>query len=342
MMNDERYADRLCARYLGQHKPIAPYPLTNGLLILPAGSGMFPYGPGGEIRLNISFLVGSKEMSNSDLIIKYREWLVFDSFVLNDHFPIFYFDESKTGILEIVPTGELHEEATPDYKQIDYGNIADVVLMTAPEKKELPKISYSDLFAIYCGLPSEIREMLEWFVSEPYLPFTRDKAFSNTNYWQLVHKTILLERLIGMPPKCSGSFGPCTVCGLSLPPHNSVPRRKWLRQYLATRIDNDGIAEEYASVIEAGVDVRNKIAHVPMFDRSSMPELVPGEPQTYGVDRAIGEYEHDSVALNSLLNSLRDIARFLLLDKAFRIKYFPSLRPLKVVRVEGPRSPHER
>ncbi len=72
------------------------------------------------------------------------------------------------------------------------------------------------------------------------------------------------------------------------------------------------------------------MAHTPQFDRSVFPELSPGEQVKYGIDKAIERYKDDSVALASLLISVKTIARYLLLDKAFAIRYFPRLKPLNV------------
>lgn len=334
-MDSQAFESRRGVRYLGQYKPIAAYPLADGLVILPAGWDMFPYGPGGQMHLNISYLVGPNELSDSALAKIYRKWLIFDAFVLHDHFPIYHFDDNKVGNIEVVPAGLPTMATSPDYKQIDYGAIGHLVLMAKPTEAGLPVLSYSELFGIYQGLPSELKEMIEWSVSLPFRSFTRPDAFFNTNYWQLFHATILLERLIGIPPACPESFGTCTICGFTPSPHYTVRRRDWLRQVLTGCIDSAEVVEEYARVIGMGFLVRNKIAHVPLFDRSAIPDFPLGEMQTYGIERAVTEYDHDNVALQSLLILLGDIARYLLLDRAFGTKYFPRLRPLNAVRVSG-------
>lgn len=334
-MDNQAFEGCRGVRYLGQYKPIAAYPLADGFVILPAGWGLIPYGPGAQIRMNISYLVGPNELSDSALAQAYRKWLIFDAFVLNDHSPIFHFDDSKVGKVEVVPAGLPTTAPSPDYKQIDYGAIGHIVLEMKPTEEGLPVLSYSELFGIYQGLPSELKEMIEWSVSLPFRSFTRPDAFFNTNYWQLIHATILLERLIGIPPGCPESLGTCATCGFSPSPHHAVRRRDWLRQVLASCIDNAEVAEEYARVIDVGVLVRNKIAHVPLFDRSAVPDFPFGEMQTYGIERAVTEYEHDNVALQSLLVQLGEIARYLLLDRAFGTKYFPKIRPLNAVRIGG-------
>jgi hypothetical protein len=326
------FEGRRAVRYIGQYKPIRPYPLANGLVILPAECGMIPYVSGSQVRMNISYLVGPNDLSDAALTAAYREWLAFDAFVLYDQYPMFYFDEYMVGEVDTVPAAVPRQAPSPDYKQIDYEDIAKVMLMDESQPAGIPRASYSRLFAAYQGLCSDLREMVEWSVS---LPFRSRPRSNSLGYWELLHKTILLDRLIGSPPNCPQSPGTCTACGFPPLPHHAVRRRDWTREVLANRIDDDEVVEEYARVIDIGVGVRNRIAHNPLFDRSAYPELSPGERQTYGVDRAIEEFKHDAVALQSLLISLKVIARYLLLDRAFGTRHFRRLQPLHVARVDG-------
>lgn len=110
-------------------------------------------------------------------------------------------------------------------------------------------------------------------------------------------------------------------------------RERWLQKALANRIADAEVAQEYARVINVGIKVRNKIAHVPLFDRSAHLEWPAGQTQVYDVDRAVKEYGHDSAALLSLLTSLHGVARYLLLDRAFGTKHFVRPRPLKTMRI---------
>lgn len=334
-MESQNFVGSRGIKYLGQYKPIAPYALADDLFLLPAGSGMFPYGPGGEVRLNVSYFVAKDGRSDPHLINSFRDWLIFDAFVLADHFPIFYFDKNHIGGVELVPDEVSKLPQTPDYKQIDYSNIACISLIAEFANSRLPVLSYAHLFENYRGLSTETKDMVEWFVSAPYLSHTRPRAFFNINYWQLLHLTILLDRLVGLPPRCVHSFGACAVCGHSSQPHHSMRRKYWLRKFLTERIDSSDVVEEYARLIETGFVARNKMAHVPLFDRSSMPELVPGETQSYAVDEAIEEYEHNSAAFSSLLNSLNYVCRYLLFNQVFNTRFFIKPRPLNFTRVGG-------
>jgi len=175
--------------------------------------------------------------------------------------------------------------------------------------------------------------MIEWSVSQPYRSHSRAGAFFNPNYWQLFHTMVLLEKLLGRTPTCSQDFGKCHVCGRKPPAHEPMTRREWFQQFLAKHINHEELVQEYARAIETGVLVRNGFAHNILFDSSTFPETPSGEPQEYGIDRAIAEYLGDSNALKALLLSLSRIARYILLNRAFGVDYFPRLPQLKSLRV---------
>ncbi len=237
-------------KYLGQYKPIAPYHLPNGFEIVPAGSGMFPYGHGGEENLNVSYFVGPEGISDTDLSEAFRHWLAFDAFLLNDHFPIYYFDESKIGAVEVLPPDIANSANGDGYKQVDYENIVKQVFWPPHDSESLPSVAYSVLFKRYKTLSSDLLEMIEWSVSYPFRSQTPFKAFFNTNFWELIHAVILLEKLIWLPPLCEKSPGKCD-CGETLQPHHSIPRKEWLRAWLARRVESTEIVEEYAQVIKS-------------------------------------------------------------------------------------------
>jgi hypothetical protein len=332
---DSQLIERRGIKHLGQYKPIGSYALVDGMHILPAEGGVFPTVRSATIRMNVSYIENHSELDNAIFIDAYRRWLTFDAFVLNGQWPIFYFDQGEIGDIVTIPASAPLSASSPDYKQIDYQNISRQMFHSLDENEALPMISYSDLYAKYLLLPNKTRDMIEWYVSSLSLPATRQGAFFNTNYWQLVHATILLEQLIGLPESCSHSLANITTCkcGRKSQPHHALSRNDWIKKFLSDATNDAKVAEQYVALVINGKKVRDKMGHSPTFDRSVTPEFSLEEAQIYGTDRATSEYENDSIALQSLIISLNKVARYLLLDKAFGTKYFPTLPSLKSVRV---------
>lgn len=329
--------ERRGIKYLGQYKPIGPYALSDDMMILPSEGGMFPTVRGATIHMNVSYIETHQKLDDVVFMDAYRRWLTFDAFVLNGQWPIFYFDQGEIGDIVTIPASVPLSASSPDYKQIDYQNISRQMFNSLDKNEVLPIISYSDLYTKYLQLPNTTRDMIEWYVSSLSLPATRQGAFLNTNYWQLVHATILLEQLIGLPEHCSHSLENVTrcKCGRKSQPHHALSRNDWINKFLSDTTKDANVAEQYAALVINGKKVRDKMGHSPTFDRSVTPEFALEVVQIYGTDRATSEYKNDSVALQSLIISLNKVARYLLLDKAFGTKYFPILPSLKSVRVAG-------
>lgn len=323
---------RQAIKYLGRNKPNRTYPIGNGLIILPAGSEMTEYGCGGsshQIRNNISYLTTESEAQAIELTEKYREWLTFDAFIFNDDSPIHAFDAQKTGRPETVPEGIPVTPSDSDYWQRDYDNIASAISGGGSDVSELTPIRYSETYQKYLTLAADTKERIEWFVSFPsYLSRTycRTDAFFNPNYWRILHAIILIEKIIGSSGICPDSPKKC-ACGSDLHRHHVASRHVWLRQYIKSQISDDEIAKDYVCTIETGYKVRNRMAHSPQFDRSTHEAPIE-QPERYNVTRASTDYKNDSAALMLLVTSLSDVARNLLLNSAFGIKFVTPLRKL--------------
>ncbi len=88
-------------RYLGQYKPMSAYTLSNDLVIVPANAEHASFG-GGSYLTNVSYVASTSDRTDSDLIASFRQWLAFDSFVLDDHVPIFHFDNRTAGNITVL------------------------------------------------------------------------------------------------------------------------------------------------------------------------------------------------------------------------------------------------
>lgn len=327
-------------KYLGRYQPIRPYPIGNDLALYPARSEMVEYGCSGssqQTRNNVSYFASQHAISASKLSEKYREWLAFDSFLLNDDSPIRAFDTQKTGYLITVPSTVSENLPITGYFQEDYDNIAGAMFGCAPNIPGLPVIRYSEVYQKYLTLPEKTKELIEWFPSFPtYLSqmYCKERTFFNPNYWRIVHLVVLIEQIVGSPNHCPAPTSTCS-CGKQLPRHHAVTRPQWLRQFIKLQISNHEVAQDYVRTIEAGYKVRNKMAHSAYFDRSTH-EMPLAQPEIYDIDRATKDFSDDSAALMLLVMSLSDVARNLLLSKVFGINFFMPFRKLTSFPVRNP------
>lgn len=196
-------------KYYGQYKPNGSYELEEGLYIVPGDWQMVDYGHA-KVRQNISHLVTARLESEDSFKGKYRDWLIFDSLVLYDAFPIYFYDENVTGntVEEFEPSFIETKSQSVKYKSENYDDIDRIVLVTGEKQRDL---SYRDLFRTYSALGKKDKELIEWFVAKPSSSHTRLNAIFNVSYWQLFHLTVLLDTLIGNPPSCNHTYKQCPV-----------------------------------------------------------------------------------------------------------------------------------
>lgn len=327
------FNDRKGVVYFSQFKPTAPYVLTDDIVIVPSGGLMLPMHNGASIWMSRSYFVAPADWADNVVSERFRDWLVFDCFTMMNNHGTAHYDDNRH-VVEIIPNSN---DGSDQRNALDYGDVIGFLVGEPFAKpKDLPVMSYANLYCAFLMLPPEIRSAIEWFVSQPPSPRRFDPFFGS--YWGLLHMTILIENLIGLPPTCERPFAECEVCKAPSRPHYKVSRKRWLRQELAYRMGGTQLAEDYASVIEKAKSVRDNMSHRPHFDRSTIPFINVGQTASYGVDRAINEYKFDSNALLALLISLRGIAHALLVDQAFGIKHFTPLPELKVTTIGSIRS----
>lgn len=319
-------------KYVGRYKPRISYSIGNGLLIHPAGVEMVEYRFGAsttQMRLNVSYFASQNGIPETELTMQYRRWLTFDAFILEDDSPIRAFDMQITGHLGVIPDQTFDDPTHQDYYTQDYDNISGAIFGYSPDEPSLPKVSYSEIYHQYLKLSDKSKEMIEWYVSYPtYLDqvYNKPSVFFNQNYWQILHLVILLDKIIGQPISCQQSPKKC-VYGRTHAPHYSKSKSEHLIQFLMSRIGISEIAEDYARIIQTAYKVRNPMAHMPYFDRSSH-EAPLEQPEIYDTSRAITDYKDDSAALKLLITSLREVVRNLILNDAFGIIFFKPLKKL--------------
>jgi len=314
--------------YFSQFKPTTPYTFADGIVVVPSGGLMLPIRVGATLWMSRSHFVAPADWPDNVVLERFRDWLVFDCFVMMNSHGAAHFDDNLH-VVEIIANpedgGDLRNAA-------DYSDVVEFLVgVHVARPDDLPVRSYADLYDAFRVLPLETRTAIEWFVSQPPSPRRLDPLFGH--YWGLLHMTILIENLIGLPRACECLSAECEVCKTPPRPHYKMSRGVWLRQELTRRMEAPQLVEAYASLIEAGKRVRDKMSHGPHFDRSTPLLMSRGQVASYDVDRTIEEFKRDSHALLALLISLRDIAHALLVDQAFGIKHFRPISDLKVATV---------
>jgi hypothetical protein len=163
--------------------------------------------------------------------------------------------------------------------------------------------------------------------------YSLNKRIRDDSFWRILVLFSIIEHIIGPITECAGDLT-CSVCGkIDNYRHNNMKQREWIAQRLLEIINDQTIVDEYFSVIwEVRKGIRHNTVHNASFPKSNYIEQEVGEI-LWDWTRTTEEWSKDSVALLSLENHIREIARNLLLNRLFVLNYFPTVPPLHSVRM---------
>jgi hypothetical protein len=158
----------------------------------------------------------------------------------------------------------------------------------------------------------------------------RKWQIANSSYLRIASLVTIFEVLIGHAPDCTRN-DKCSECGKQLP-HRAISESKWRQAFLTALPITHEVNEQYSSIIDVAYnEVRHPTVHKAGFPTASyIPQVTDHE--VYDMDRTTREFKSDSTALLSLLISVNDVTRYLLLHKVFGLQVFPPLLPLQSTR----------
>lgn len=309
----------------GQYGPDEPYWIDDGIVIVPGGIDA-KYG----CR---SYFIPPANWSEADAKVRFRDWIVFDCFVMRSNAPHLY-DQGNVLLFEDVkfsvdksPSGESYMDGRQNFS-----DITRFLIEEFHKPDDLPAIPYSELYSRYRALPKKLKNILEGYVSRPPSPKAIDGFYGY--YWPILHMTIVLESIIGNPPSCKSPFPACVDCGTPPRSHYSSKRSDWLRQQLGRRVPDTALVEKYASLVETAVETRNKMSHGPYFSRAILPQMrYHGQTFEYDMQKATELYLSDWVALTAIHYGLSSLVHALIVADAFGINHFAP-RTLKTTRMD--------
>lgn len=278
---------------------------------------MLPMHGGASHWMSRSHFVAQSDCPDDVVMKQFRDWLIFDCFVMMNSHGAAHYDDNRH-VFEVIdnPDDDCNVRNAVDYSDV----VAFLVGSHAGKPEGLPARSYADLYQAFLDLSPKTRSAIEWFVSQPPSPRRLDPLYGR--YWGILHMTILIESIIGLPPYCNCAPATCECCKRTPPNHYSMSRKEWLIQELKRWTQSSDLAKKYASLITKGKEIRDAMSHSPHFDRSIYPVMNPGDKFSYDASQKIDHFKSDTVALEAVTITLQQIAHDLLVNEAFSIKHF--------------------
>lgn len=280
----------------------------------------------------------SQARSVEEHIEKLKKWALFHALIIDERHICHFIESGQIQRhRQASRMGNIRKYGTANAYAVDFTSIARQVYWL---HEPATVIDYRTLYEQYETLNDEQISLLQTCLlqlEQRSFTYPQYSLFGESlTYWQIVVYASVLEAIIGHASNCPGSVTTCPICNKHLQPHRQGSEKEWRESYLKPLIPDQTIRDEYLRVINAAYNqIRHPTAHAGVMPIPQSLSLLPGTTEVYDADRAIQEFPTDKAALISLVMSVRDVARYLLLHKLFQLNTFPQLTPLKVTQIGG-------
>jgi hypothetical protein len=122
---DEAFAGRRALRYLGVYRPIQACSLGNDFILTPHLQAREQLDRSMGVPLHTSYFLSREPKPDIEIEVAFRDWLIFDAFVLNDIWPIICFEDRAAGTWQTIPRTQSADCSTDRAK--DYSDISDTI-----------------------------------------------------------------------------------------------------------------------------------------------------------------------------------------------------------------------
>lgn len=276
------------------------------------------------------YFVPPENMPDVESRLLFKRWIAFDSFVMQTNGADF-FDRRMNSFEEVVTKVEEGEigDAGDLYKSVDYEHIEAHLFRRFKTDERYPSLSYDTLYEKHVTSSQEDRDLVEWLVSRPSRADiqTIDSFFSI--YWEILHSVISIEYFLGDPPNCDQYSVICHKCHRQSLRHHLMSRRDWCIKRISAIYTDERRLQDVVTYIEAGRELRNKVAHSPSFDKAIGLIRPHMHTEVYGASRVKDEYKDDRVAAFALSVALSYIAHEMAINRIYGYQIHGTRSPLK-------------
>lgn len=258
-----------------------------------------------------------------------ENWVLFHSFIFDFNHLIRYYQLVGTGYVSS------KENVEPLGYFIDYDHILPHVYFYGNEKYiGSADASYAELYKVFLEISLEGIDLLKNYFQD-FSSFGVRTHFIDSTYWQIVVYYSIIEKIIGKQKFCSEKHV-CSICNKSDINHYPISTNDWVKHRFQEIVSDTEIANEYIILYKTvGELIRHKTVHEALIPSAELPVSIIGEIQVYDVRRSLQEFSSDKHALASLEWSLKELSRYMLLNRLFDLKIFPALKPMKTFTIAG-------
>ncbi len=292
------------------YSPTSKVLLSNGFIISAHKRSSFSIQEGCEVFQDSIIVEGVTKENHEEL----KKLVLFHSFLMRSSYTLKNFEEHTV-------IKHLNEESVD---LIDFDNILSSIFFIE-KREDTEPVSYTDLHAIFTKESKENIDLVKNHLTDLSSGLRTSNTIIDTSYWQLMIYYSIIEKIIGRQSHCT--ILECPECKRTDVHHYALTENEWYEKRIKELVpDNPEAQASYLEIIKVVKKyIRNKTIH--SSDTPSANEYAPsikGETIVYDLERIIGDYLNDPIALTALIHLLKDVARFLILDRLFGLKIFPT------------------
>jgi hypothetical protein len=195
--------------------------------------------------------------------------------------------------------------------------------------EEPPELSYEQAYERYMKQDEVYFSAIKNYLVAQDINYHKRLRYIDNSYWQIVMFVSALEALLPPPVFCKGK---CETCGKGVSHVLNDPGKDW-NELLFNKITDKSIRKQYRDVLdEARYKIRNDTVHNGLAPGNTFwksPPLPDGITE-YTTTKSLEEYKTDRYSLESLIEQLRQICRYTLLNKALACNVFPKLKGMDI------------
>lgn len=272
---------------------------------------------------------GSIEVEEDGINGLTDNWVYLHALLADSRLPLYVFNAEGQGPSDFQVKNFDNQGNTNILPRVIEFDPTDLLPAVYLDYTEPPEISYKEAYEGYLKQDDTYSSAVKnYFVAQDINHHKRLRVIDNS-YWQIVMFVSVLEALLPPPVFCSGK---CEVCGKGLKHVLNDPGKDW-DDLIFNKINDKGIKKQYRDVLdEARWKIRNDTVHNGLAPSKDFwrAAALPNGITEYTTSKSIESYKKDKYSLESLIEQLRQICRYVLLNKAASHDVFPALKGIEV------------
>ena len=251
----------------------------------------------------------------------YGQWVYFHAILADSILPLYVSQtENRTSkpfeLFDMEPEDEFRK------KEILF-NPHDVLPAVYLNLEPVQEVTYKKLYESYLKVSPEYKSALNNYFQAIDIGFNKRLGYIDVSYWTIVMLISALESFLPKPDFCDGV---CETCGRKVHHSTKDPNIQW-NNLIFNHIKSKKVSQQYRDILDAARwKIRNNTVHnglMPLLERAS--ESLPDGVTEITASKAVKSYLTDKTSLDSLIDHLHQICRYVLLNELTTFKIFPEL-----------------